>query len=69
MAWLSCQSMDSKRQKTATASLSKQQVGCRLESDLIKQTKILAIHQQRRWNDLVEEALRDLLKKYKKGKG
>lgn len=58
--------MDSKKPKTTKALPSKQQVGCRLESDLIKQTKILAIHQQRRWNDLVEEALRDLLKKYKK---
>lgn len=36
----------------------------RLEKDLIKEFKILAIKQEKRQNDLLEEAIRDLLKKY-----
>jgi hypothetical protein len=38
----------------------------RLEEDLIKKFKILAIEQGKRQNDIVEEALTDLLKKYAK---
>jgi len=38
----------------------------RLEKDLIKEFKILAIKQEKRQNDLLEEAIRDLLKKYEK---
>jgi hypothetical protein len=38
----------------------------RLEEELIKQFKILAIHQGKRQNILLEEALRDILKKYEK---
>lgn len=41
----------------------------RLEKELIKEFKILAIKQEKRQNQLLEEAIRDLLKKYeKKGK-
>ena len=36
----------------------------RLEEDLIKKFKILAIQQGKRQNDILEEALQDLLKKY-----
>jgi len=36
----------------------------RLEEELIKQFKILAIHQSKRQNILLEEAIRDLLIKY-----
>lgn len=47
-----------------------QQLGVRIEMDLAVDVKVLAVRQRRRFKDLVEEALRDLLKKYKdKGKG
>jgi hypothetical protein len=35
-----------------------------IDPDLIEKTKILAIKKRIRFNDLIEEALRDLLKKY-----
>ena len=35
-----------------------------LRDDLLKKIKILAIEQDRRVNDLMEEAIEDLLKKY-----
>jgi hypothetical protein len=38
-----------------------------LRVDLVKRIKILAIEQDKRLNDLLEEAIEDLLKKYKKG--
>ena len=37
-----------------------------LNSEILRQIKILAINLKRRTNDLLEEALHDLLKKYKK---
>jgi len=37
-----------------------------LQTDLLKQLKILAIEQGTRQNDLLEEAIRDLLAKYGK---
>jgi predicted HicB family RNase H-like nuclease len=43
----------------------KQQLGVRIDTDLVVETKVLAARQRRRVNDLVEEALRDLLKKYR----
>jgi metal-responsive CopG/Arc/MetJ family transcriptional regulator len=36
-----------------------------LDADLLKEIKILAAQLEKRQNDLIEEALRDLLKKYK----
>ena len=36
-----------------------------LNSEILRQIKILAINLKRRTNDLFEEALQDLLKKYK----
>ena len=36
-----------------------------LDADLIKEIKILAAKLEKRHNDIIEEALRDLLKKYK----
>lgn len=50
----------------------KRQIGARIEGALIKEIRILAIHEERRPNELIDEALRDLLKKYRekpKGKG
>jgi len=38
----------------------------RLEKELVKEFKILAIKQEKRQNDLLEEAIQDLLKKYEK---
>jgi Antitoxin-like ribbon-helix-helix len=37
-----------------------------LQDDLLKQLKILAVEQETRQNDLLEEAIRDLLAKYGK---
>ncbi len=36
----------------------------RVEEDLIKKFKILAIMQSKRQNELLEEAIKDILKKY-----
>lgn len=38
----------------------------RVDEELIKKFKILAIIQDKRQNQLLEEAIRDLLKKYEK---
>jgi predicted transcriptional regulator len=38
-----------------------------LDTDLLKQLKILAVQTDKRQNDLLEEAIKDLLKKYGKG--
>ena len=36
-----------------------------LESDIIRQIKLLAAQQYRKQNELIEEAIQDVLKKYK----
>lgn len=38
-----------------------------LDEDLLKKIKILGIEENKRVNDLLEEAMRDLLKKYEQG--
>jgi len=38
-----------------------------LDADLIRQVKILAAQLEKRQNDLLEEAIKDLLKKYNLG--
>ena len=38
----------------------------RMEEELIKQFKILAIQQGKRQNQLLEEAIKDILKKHEK---
>jgi hypothetical protein len=40
-----------------------------VDEGLIKEVRILAIRTGCRFNDMLEEALRDLLKKYRAGKG
>ena len=40
----------------------------RMEEDLIKRFKILAINLSKRQNQLLEEAIQDILKKYKNKK-
>lgn len=41
------------------------QVGARVPEEVLIEVKVLATRQRKRFNELVEEALRDLLKKYK----
>lgn len=43
----------------------KPQLGVRIDPELVVEAKVLAARQKRRLNDVVEEALKDLLKKYK----
>ena len=43
----------------------RQQLGIRVDGDLVVEAKVLAARQRRRLNEVVEEALRDLLKKYR----
>ena len=38
----------------------------RLEEELLKKFKILAIHQGKRQNQILEEAITDILQKYEK---
>jgi hypothetical protein len=40
--------------------------GLRLNQALMKELKYLGVDQNRNMNDLVEEAIKDLLKKYKR---
>ena len=47
----------------------KRQIGPRIDEDLTKEVRILGIRQGRGFNDLIEEALRDLLKKHQVKKG
>jgi hypothetical protein len=37
-----------------------------LDANLLKQLKFLSVEENKRHNDLLEEAIRDLLKKYEK---
>ncbi|BCA56682.1 hypothetical protein W02_38220 [Nitrospira sp. KM1] len=48
----------------------KVQIGPRIKKHLIDEIRILAIRQNRRFTEMIEEGLADLLKKYRdKGKG
>lgn len=48
----------------------RQQYGFRVDPHLMKDLEYLSVDQQRYMNELIEEAIKDLLKKYKeKGKG
>jgi hypothetical protein len=42
----------------------RQQIGARVDFELITEVRILALRQRRRFNELIEEALKDLLKKH-----
>ena len=46
--------------------MARKPVSTNIENDLQKEVKKLAIDLERPFNDLIEEALRDLLKKYEK---
>lgn len=45
----------------------RKQFGLRLEIDLMKEVKHLAVDEQKPMNELVEEGLRELLKRYRRG--
>ncbi len=47
-------------------SMARKPLSTKIENDLQKEIKKLAIDQERPLNDLLEEAIRDLLKKYEK---
>ncbi len=49
-------------------SMAKKNLSTRVENDLQKEIKKLAIDLERPFNDLLEEAIKDLLDKYKKSK-
>jgi len=40
-----------------------------IDYSLLKKLKLLSVEENKRHNDLLEEAIQDLLNKYKKGKG
>ncbi len=42
-----------------------QQLGVRIDAALAVEVKVLAVRQRRRFQALIEEACRDLLKKYR----
>ncbi len=43
----------------------RQQIGARVDQELITEVRVLALRQRRRFNELIEEALKDVLKKYR----
>ena len=49
----------------SAAAANREQLGIRVDKDLVVEAKVLAARQRRRLNEVVEEALRDLLKKYR----
>jgi predicted transcriptional regulator len=49
------------------SNVARKPVGFRIDSALVKMLKILAIEQNKRVSGLLEEAIEDLLRKYKKG--
>lgn len=42
----------------------KQQIGARVDRELITEVKVLAVRRRQRFNELIEEALKDLLRKH-----
>jgi hypothetical protein len=50
--------------KTATGP-ARMQIGVRVDMDLYDEVKVIAIRQRRRFNDMIEEAMKDLMEKYK----
>jgi len=46
--------------------MAKKTYNTRLEEELIKKFKVLAVMEDKRQNDLLEEAIQDILKKYEK---
>lgn len=50
--------------KQSNESNQRRQTGARIKDALLVEVRVLAVRQHRRLNDLLEEALEDLLKKY-----
>lgn len=50
------------------SNVTRKPVGFRINFELVKMLKILAIEQNKRVNGLLEEAIQDLLRKYTDGK-
>jgi hypothetical protein len=46
----------------------KQQIGARVDIELLTEVRVLSARQRRRFNELIEEAMQDLLKKYREKK-
>lgn len=62
---MSCTVLSVTREKPTTQ---KKTFGLRLNQELMKELPHLAVDKERWVNDLVDEAIRDLLKKYQKQK-
>ncbi len=62
---MSCTVLGVTREKPT---VQKKTFGLRLNQDLMKELSHLAVDKERWVNDLVDEAIRDLLKKYQKQK-
>jgi len=45
----------------------KETYSVRLTPSLVKEIKLLCVHQERSFSDVIEEGLKDILKKYEKG--
>ncbi|MBI5673472.1 MAG: hypothetical protein HZC50_09585 [Nitrospirae bacterium] len=43
----------------------RQQIGARVDQELVTEVRVLALRQRRRFNEVIEEALKDVLKKYR----
>ena len=59
--------MAKKKTESSGSSVYKKVFGVRMDEELAKELKILGIRKGRRPYELIEEAVRDLLKKYGKG--
>jgi hypothetical protein len=58
------ESMESIAMETLSSMGKRKMYNTTLDADLIRQIKILAAQLEKRQNDLLEEAIKDLLKKY-----
>jgi hypothetical protein len=56
--------MESIAMETLSSMSKRKMYNTTLDADLIRQIKILAAQLEKRQNDLLEEAIKDLLKKY-----
>ena len=59
--------MAKKKTDSSGSSSDKKVFGVRMDEELVKELKILGIKKGKKAYELIEEAVRDLLKKYSKG--
>ena len=57
--------MTKKKSESSSSSSDKKVFGVRMDEELAKELKILGIKKGKKAYELIEEAVRDLLKKYK----